>query len=256
LARNLALAVARGGELFELPVKQGKVVYLHLEETAEHVRHDFRAMGADSAVEIQFKDRATMDDVLQIVEVKRPALLVVDPLFRLVHVRDEKNYAEIYQALGPLIDAARKYGTCILCLHHSSKSIKSDAIDSPIGSTALGGLPSTLLVMKATDRYRTLQTVQRSGPCLEETVLDFDLVTKQLSLGASRDEVGVLDMETAILACLERGSLTEPEINQAVEGKTTYKRKALRELLKQHRIKRSGSGKRGDPYRYQTLRSR
>jgi hypothetical protein len=50
--------------------------------------------------------------------------------------------------------------------------------------------------------------------------------------------------------------LTEPEINQAVEGKTTYKRTALRDLVKQHRITRTGSGTRGDPYRYRTLRSR
>lgn len=55
----------------------------------------------------------------------------------------------------------------------------------------------------------------------------------------------------AILAALVDKSLSEPEIDDAIEGKTTIKRKALRELTGQGKIARSGSGKRGDPYKYQ-----
>jgi hypothetical protein len=250
LARNLALAIARGEPFLGWPVKHGTVLYLALEERSEDVAADFRALGADGSEDILLADAGTALDVVTILRERKPVLLVVDPLFRLLSVRDEKAYAEMYGALGPLIDIARQTGTHILCLHHSSKLAKAEAIDAPIGSTALGGAVSTLLVMRRTDTYRTLQTVQRIGEDLPETVLQFDAATKRLSLGGSRENAEVQDVAAKILACLDTSLLTEPEINVAIEGRNSCKRRALRELTEQGKIVRSGTGKRGDPYHY------
>jgi hypothetical protein len=251
LARNLALAIARGESFLGWPVKHGPVLYLALEERSEDVAADFRAMGANGSEEILLADAGTALDVVTILRERKPVLLVVDPLFRLLSVKDEKAYAEMYGALGPLIDIARQTGTHILCLHHSSKLAKAEAIDAPIGSTALGGAVSTLLVMRRTESYRTLQTVQRIGEDLPETVLQFDAATKRLSLGGSRENAEVQDVADKILACLNSARLTEPEINEAIEGRNSCKRRALRELAEQGKIVRSGSGKRGDPYHYE-----
>ena len=182
-------------------------------------------------------------------------LLVVDPLFRLVRIQDGNSYAETYSALGPLIDVARETGTHILCLHHSSKLAKAEAIDTPIGSTALGGAVSTLISMKRTASYRTMQTVQRIGTDLPETVLRFDPATRLLSLGGLREGFEVADVGEAILRALADKSMTEPEIDDAIEGKTTVKRRALRELTGNGRVVRSGNGKRGEPYRYEKASS-
>jgi hypothetical protein len=46
------------------------------------------------------------------------------------------------------------------------------------------------------------------------------------------------------------GHITEAEIGEAVEGKTTDKRTALRQLVEAGKLRREGSGKKGDPYRY------
>jgi hypothetical protein len=250
LGRNLALAVARGESFLGLPVKRGPVLYFALEERAEDVAADFRAMGADGSEDIQIADAASVLEMVTILQDKKPVLLVVDPLFRLVRVRDGNSYSEIYAALGPLIDIARKTGTHILCLHHSSKMSKSDAIDAPIGSTALGGAVSTLIVMRRTESYRTLQTVQRIGEDLPETVLRFDPATRRLSLGGLRESAEVASLGTAILAALANKPMSEPEIGDAVQAKTYLKRKALREMTRQGKIIRSGSGKRGDPFEY------
>jgi hypothetical protein len=108
--------------------------------------------------------------------------------------------------------------------------------------------------MKRTETYRTLQTVQRIGEDLPETVLQFDAATKRLSLGGSRERCEAANMAEAIVAALDgktaTEALTEPEIGDAVEGKTTLKRKALRDLTRQGKIVRLGTGKRGDPFRY------
>ena len=211
---------------------------------------DFRAMGATGGEDIQIADAGTVKDVVTLLRDKKPVLLVVDPLFRLVRVQDGNAYAETYSALGPLIDVARETGTHILCLHHSSKLAKVEAIDAPIGSTALGGAVSTLIVMRRTESYRTLQTVQRVGTDLPETVLRFDPATRLLSLGGLRERFEVANIGEAILRALADKSMTEPEIDDAIEGKTTVKRRALRELTGNKRVARSGSGKRGDPFRY------
>lgn len=254
LARNLALAIARGEPFLGWAVKRGTVLYLALEERSEDVTEDFRALGADGSEDILLADAGMALDVVTTLREKKPVLLVVDPLFRLLSVKDEKAYAEMYGALGPLIDVARQTGTHILCLHHSSKLTKTEAIDAPIGSTALSGAVSTLLVMKRTETYRTLQTVQRIGKDLPETVLHFDAATKRLSLGGSREMCEAANMAESIVAVLDgkaaTEALTEPEIGDAVEGKTTLKRKALRDLTRQGKIVRLGTGKRGDPFRY------
>jgi hypothetical protein len=46
------------------------------------------------------------------------------------------------------------------------------------------------------------------------------------------------------------GKLTEPEICEAVEGKTAVKRRALRDLVERGKVLRDGTGKKGDPYVY------
>jgi hypothetical protein len=254
LARNLALAIARGEPFLGWAVKRGTVIYLALEERAEDVAANFRALGADGTEGILLTDAGTALDVVTSLRERKPVLLVVDPLFRLLSIKDEKAYAEMYGALGPLIDVARQTGTHILCLHHSSKLAKTEAIDAPIGSTALSGAVSTLLVMKRTETYRTLQTVQRIGEDLPETVLHFDAATKRLSLGGTRQGCEAAIMAESIVAALDgkaaTEALTEPEIGDAVEGKTTLKRKALRDLTRQGKIVRLGNGKRGDPFRY------
>ena len=254
LARNLCLAVARGESFLGWQCRRGPVVYGALEERMEDVAADFRTLGANGSEDIRFVESGSVMDVLSVILEKKPALLVVDPLFRLVNVRDEKAYAEVYAALGPLIDTARECGTHILALHHSSKLAKAEAIDAPIGSTALGGAVSTLLVMRRTESYRTLETVQRLGHDLPETVLQFDSATKRLSLSGSREQAEVDDVANHILAALGMSSMTEKEIGDIVEGRTTYLRTALRELVGSGKITRSGTGKKSSPYLYQNSR--
>jgi hypothetical protein len=63
-----------------------------------------------------------MNDELRLVRERRPVLAVIDPLFRLARIRDEKVHAETYDALGPLIDVACEAGRHVLLTHHSGKS--------------------------------------------------------------------------------------------------------------------------------------
>jgi hypothetical protein len=182
-----------------------------------------------------------------------PILVVIDPLFRLAHIRDEKAYAETYAALGPLIDTARFTGTHVLATHHAGKSLKADAIDSPLGSTAIGGAVSALFVMRRNEAYRTLQSVQRVGPDMAENVLKFDADSKRISLSGTRSEADQSDCEQEILAFLMSADdpQTQEQIRDGVGGQTRVTRAALTALVAAGRVAKNGDGKRGKPFLYE-----
>jgi hypothetical protein len=249
-ARNLALAVAQGEPFLGLDTTQGPVLYLCLEERKVDVTATFRRLGA-SQEEIHLAEYASMSQIAKAVERLRPVLVIVDTLFHLVGIRDENSYAEVTGKLSPLIDLARRTETHILCLHHSSKRPKAEAIDSPIGSTAISGAASTLLYMRQTeDDFRTLQTRQRIGRDLQEVFLEFDTRSKSIEMGRSRLDVEVATVAEQILNIVTETPQTEPEINQRVVGRNTYKRQALRDLVREGKLARTGSGKRNDQYLY------
>jgi hypothetical protein len=254
-ARALCLAVAKGTEFLGRRVQQGSCLYLALEERREEIAADFRAMGADGTEPIDIHaDTAPAGAITALVALvrnQRPALVVIDPLFRLAHIRDEKAYAEVYAALGPLIDAARETDAHILLTHHSGKAHKGDAIDSPLGSTAIGGAVSALIVLKRFDSYRSVQTVQRIGADTPETVLSFDPATRRLSIGGARADADRQEVEREIVEFLKAsGEKCEPEIVNHVEGANAVKRKALRSLVETGQVERTGTGKKGCPFKY------
>jgi hypothetical protein len=180
-------------------------------------------------------------------------LVVIDPIVRIARIKEEKAYAEVYAALGPLIDIARETGTHILLLHHSGKLLKADATDSPLGSTAFGGVVATLIALKRLEnKTRTIQTVQRTGTELSETVLLFDEETKVLTKGGTREQVDIDALKQPILDYLigSEEPRTEAEIDEAVEGSRSARKKALRLLVGEGKVTRSGAGKRNDPFKY------
>jgi len=255
-ARNLCLAVGRGDTFLGLATCQGPCIYLALEERSEDVTADFRAMGADGSEPILVhSDTSPASGILALQALileKVPALIVIDPLFRLVRVRDEKAYAETYAALGPLIDISRSTGTHVLLTHHSGKMLKADAIDAPLGSTAISGAVCSLVVLKKTDNYRTIQTVQRLGHDLEETVIEFEPETRSISLGGTRFEAEQSRLESEILKFLAESAepQTKSQIQDGVEGRALIVRAALSSLCLSQMVSKSGEGTKGKPFVY------
>jgi hypothetical protein len=98
LARSLALAVSRGEPWLGWRTSQGAVFYLALEEKRAEVREHFRAMGAtgDEPLRILFGP-APAGAVAQLeaaAEEECPALIIVDTLQQLLHVKDLNDYAQ------------------------------------------------------------------------------------------------------------------------------------------------------------------
>ena len=93
-ARCLALAVATGEPFLDCATAQGPVIYLALEEKRSEVRRHFADLGATGEEEIYVHAAsAPQEAVLELCQVTRqklPVLVVIDPLFKFVRIRDEK----------------------------------------------------------------------------------------------------------------------------------------------------------------------
>ncbi|MDA8086634.1 MAG: AAA family ATPase [Nitrospiraceae bacterium] len=255
VARDLSFSIARGKSFLGRDVAQGPVIYLALEEKRSEVRRHFKDMGASGEEPIFiYSGRVPSDAIEQITAAVReikPVLVVIDPLFRFTRVKDTSAYAEITAALEPLLLLSRESGTHVLCIHHSSKGNRQGG-DSLLGSTAIFGSVDTLILLNRNDSYRTIQSIQRYGSDLPETVLGFDNAQRTVTIGKSKHEADLDSLKEALLDYLATSGepLTEAVISEEVEGRTTLKRKALRELVAEGAVARTGKGGKADPFKY------
>jgi DNA repair protein RadA/Sms len=270
LARNLAWCVARGAPFLGRATAQGAVVYLALEEKRGEVARHFRKMGAtaDSEgavgeaplpvyVHVGAAPEEAMAALAAAVAAHRPALVIADPLLRLVRLRDANDYAEVTRALEPVVELARQSGAHLLLVHHLAKGERAGG-DAILGSTALfGAVDTALLLRRHPDQSRTIESIQRYGEDLAESVLTLDEATGTVQLAGTVAERRQRDAEEAVLAVLSAqpaAELTEPEIREATEMKGLVVSQALRALVARGVVVRTGAGRKGDPFKYQYRR--
>jgi putative DNA primase/helicase len=255
LARGLAMAVARGKKFLRRQTVRGQVVYLALEEKRAEVGKHFADLGADGNEQI-FIHCATapqdaVEELRELVERRRPALVIIDPILRLARLKDANDYAQVNSAMEPFIAMARELDTHLMLVYHMGKGARADAADQILGSTAFFAAVDTVLIMTRSDRYRTIQSRQRYGEDMPETVLEFDVERRRIKLGAPKGEVEITRVKEEMLAVLKKKSdLKESEINDAVEGRTEVKRTAIRELVKEGKVQRTGGGHKNDAFLY------
>ena len=259
LARCLALAVARGGPWLGRNVAQGDVIYIALEEQRAVVRDHFRAMGvSDTPTEpIQLfigspAPKGAMQSLAHTIEDRRPALIIIDPIFRLLNMTDINDYAEVNHKFEPLINMVRDSDTHILGTHHARKDGGARG-DETLGSTAILGSIDTLLTMKNNGVTRTLSTVQRHGPEMSPTVLVLDPTSLRISAGGTTAALAHAEIEEEVCAFL--ADADQPQTMKQIEDALKHKRarsiKAVKALVSEGRLSETGEGKKGSPKRYE-----
>lgn len=255
LARQLVFCVTRGEPFLGRQTVKGRVLYVSLEEKRYEVRNHFKLMGANGTEDLGVYVGSTPEGAYKWLEneIKRqpPILVIIDTLFRFARVSDVNDYAKIIAALDPLLALARNHFTHIIGTHHARKS-PGDGADATLGSTAIFGSVDTAIVLKRTESKRTIETQQRYGIDMEPTLLLFDTEYKIATLGGTKEEEDIQKVESAITEFLKSSDepVSESVIDDEVEGRTIFKRKALRKLVSGGGVMRTGLGKRGDPFLY------
>src|SRR5262249_4806518 len=125
--------------------------------------------------------------------------------------------------------------------------------DDILGSTGLLGGVDTNINIKKRDKRRTFFTIQRYGEDIPETVIQLTEAGSLESIG-SREEVEVEETEPLNLSALKDSeSLAINDLCEMVEKRKMLILKALGLLIDKKQVTKSGSGKKGDPYKYSVL---
>ncbi len=103
---------------------------------------------------------------------------------------------------------------------------------------------------RSDDNTRTIVSTQRYGIDLPLTTLNLDGNTGILTTAGTTPQPKQDHIRTEILNALGSQTLTESEIRACVRGNQTNTAKALRELVDDGTVERSGGGLKGNPYRY------
>ena len=253
MARNLALCVSRGESFLGRCCTKGPVIYLALEEKQSEVKRHFALMGADEHDSV-FSCFGSIDGdplalLLELLEKFKPSLVIIDPLFLFVRVRDGNDYAEVTRVLEPLRTLARKCGAHFLLVHHMGKGAGEDG-DGVLGSTALFGAVDCLIEYRKRSTGRTVKNIPRYGELLEETVIELDDSTGRISGGSTVEVERRRHIAKAVRDELANGGLPESTLKDRVEGNNNLIQSVLREMVSGDEIIRIGSGRKGDPFIY------
>lgn len=254
LARNLLVNLVKGEPFLNRATTKGRVLYLCLEEKRAEIRKHFEKMGADSA-DILIHTGATPENA--VIELRaaiaefEPVLVIVDPLSRVLRVKDFNDYGGMTRGLESFVDLARKTNCHILALHHDSKMERSGG-DALLGSTALFGAVDCHIQLKKRETGRTISTTQRYGEDLPETVIELDKETGIITAQGDFQSYMLEKAKESILIVFKDGKeLNEQQIKERIEGFSQgVISKALRELFNDQKLNRKGEGKRGNPYLY------
>lgn len=139
----LALAVrmaSGGGELAGIAVKPGRVLLIDAENGEREIHRRLRAMGlaatdADQLVAVEargFELRDDLDQIRSLLDRFEPDLLVLDS-FRALWRGDERDEAQVAEALDPLRDLTHDREIATALIHHAQKGGEEYR-----GSTAIG----------------------------------------------------------------------------------------------------------------------
>jgi DNA-binding transcriptional ArsR family regulator len=188
------------------------------------------------------------------IAVFQPVLVIVDPVLKLVRVRDSSDYAELTRELEPVIELARRTGCHIAVTHHLGKQLREGG-DDVLGSTAIFGAVDTLVLFRRRkDNLRVLQTIQRYGTDLGETVIPMDADTGLITLGTAVSVLKQAETKAKVLEVLEKLGEGETLDLAAVREQTEMQRltvhHALQELVDEGAVERVGEGRRGNPFRF------
>jgi predicted nucleic acid-binding Zn ribbon protein len=252
--------MASGGELAGQPVRPGKALVVTEEPRGKWLeRREALALGDHvHIISRPFPKRpnhaewlAFTSHITRLVTEHGYDLVVFDSLPNLWCVHDENDAAEVISALLPLQGVATA-GCAVLLVRHPRKSDGGQATAGR-GSGAIAGFVDIIIEMRRyepeqlQDTRRVLSVYSRYD-CFETLIRwnggDFEALGSPVAYSAEAQR------EQLVAVLVELGTATTGELAKAVELPHSTASKRLSELEAAGRVIRTGSGKRGDPYRW------
>ena len=172
LMAQLAYHVSTGKELWENEVRQGKVLYLALEDDYSRLQKRlYRMFGTDGTDNLYFSVSARnlnggLFEQLEkfISENPDTRLIIIDTLQKVRESATEKySYASDYEVIAQLKNFSDRYGICLLLVHHTRKQSSDDKFDMISGTNGLLGAADGAFLLQKEKRTSKTATLEISG---------------------------------------------------------------------------------------------
>jgi len=183
-------------------------------------------------------------------------LLVVDTLPHFAGLKgdSENNSGDALEAMDPLLRAAAKHLGVLLSRHERKSG--GDVGDSGRGSSAFAGAVDIVLSLRRPEgnsrkTLRVLHALSRFSETPSELLIDLT-DSGYISLGEPH-QAAVKEAKDSILAIVPKSETEAWKLTEIEEGadvpKTTAQR-AVKELVGEGKLNRTGEGRRGSPFRF------
>jgi RecA-family ATPase len=172
LMAQLAYHVSTGTNLWGFDVRQGKVLYLALEDNYPRLQKRlYRMFGTAENENLFFSVSAHqlgngLDEQLDGFLQKHPdtSLVIIDTLQKVREVGGENySYANDYQIITKLKSFTDSHNICMLVVHHTRKQKSDDSFDMISGTNGLLGAADGAFVLQKEKRTANAATLEISG---------------------------------------------------------------------------------------------
>ena len=191
LALWICLRVSKGEPVWELPVTQGTVLYLCLEDSYARIQNRLFQITDDAPNTLHFANLSSsiggeLENQITLFLTEHPDtnLIVIDTLQKIRDiVPDSNSYANDYRDLSMLKNLADKHHIAILLIHHLRKMKDDDPMNMISGTTGLSGATDSNFVLRRKDRNSPHAKLHCTGRDIESRVLELSRERKNRTPG-------------------------------------------------------------------------
>lgn len=212
----LAVMVAKGEPVWDMATRQGRTLYLCLEDSVLRIQNRLFEITEDAPESVHFCTECApigqgLEEQIETFSMEHPGtvLVIIDTL-QMVRPIHDATYANDYRDMSVLKRLADRLGLAILLIHHLRKEKAEDVFHRISGTTAISG---------AVDSNFTLVEKRRGSGRAKLTCIGRDIEYRELELERNADNVWELLSD----------SRTQPEL---LEGRITV---LLSEFLEEQR---------------------
>jgi len=262
LAAEGAVAVAQGRDFLGRRTEQGGVLLIVAEEMKDDVIRRLRHFGMTDTDPVWLWTETVSDtpkdreDMERFIEEKGIVLVIIDTFASYLMISDETNNSLVTLKLKPYVDMAHQKGTTtVLFVHHERKNRDEGDDDTRAirGGGAILGLADVAFQLQKESgggtrrRLRIVGRYQEIPPSLKLDYRDGEYV----SLGTPEEHTRVAQREKVLAVLPTEGpGSTVAETAKKAGMKEGAARMALEDAHAAKAATRTGTGKRGAPYRY------
>lgn len=175
LVLDICMCVAKGEPLWDMPVHQGKVLYLCLEDNYSRIQSRVNDIAAEPSCELEVSIMApTLNNGLieqlenYCIENKNIRLIAIDTLQMVRDNNTELSYGNDYGDIEKFKTLADEFGISIILVHHLRKQGASDPHAMISGTTGLTGAADSSLVFRKDEHKDSVNILYCRGRSIQE----------------------------------------------------------------------------------------